>query len=193
MEHNIILTGVGGQGLITLARVISTTLLNRGMNSLISETHGMSQRGGSVIVHIRIGDMLSPLSPIGGTDLMIGLELIEAVRQINYLYRGSKAILNDYMQRPGIPNVKMPNKEDLINVFRENNIDYYIIPAQKLAIEAGNIISANIVMYGSLVASEFIPQLDYDEAINTLSNLRFKELNIRAFKKGYNYFKNNFR
>jgi len=136
MEYNLLLTGVGGQGLITLARIVASALLKREINSIVAETHGMSQRGGSVLVHIRVGDVSSPLVPIGGTDLMLGLELIEAVRQIEYLYKGSKALLNDYMLKPGIPNIKMPKKEDLLQVFQDNNIEYYVIPAQKLALEA---------------------------------------------------------
>ena len=192
MEYNILLTGVGGQGLITLARLIASSLLENDINTIVAETHGMSQRGGSVLVHVRVGDVFSPLSPIGGTDLMVGLELIEAVRQIEYLHKDSKAILNDYTLKPGIPNVRMPKNEDLINVFRENKISYYVIPAQRLAIEAGNEIVANVVMLGSLVASGLIPGLEKDNVLTLLNGLRFKELNISAFNKGYEYFKTNY-
>ena len=192
MEYNILLTGVGGQGLITLARIIATSLLRNNINTIVAETHGMSQRGGSVLVHVRVGDIYSPLSPIGGTDLMIGMELIEAVRQIEYLHKNSRAILNDYILKPGIPNIKMPKIEDLINVFRDSGINYYIIPAQKLAIEAGNEIAANVVMLGSLVASGAVPGLEKDNVLNVLNELRFRDLNINAFNKGYEFFKNHY-
>lgn len=192
MEYNILLTGVGGQGLITLARIIAASLLRNNINTIVAETHGMSQRGGSVLVHVRVGDIYSPLSPIGGTDLMIGMELIEAVRQIEYLHKNSRAILNDYILKPGIPNIKMPKIEDLINVFRDSGINYYIIPAQKLAIEAGNEIAANVVMLGSLVASGAVPGLEKDNVLNVLNELRFRDLNINAFNKGYEFFKNHY-
>lgn len=193
MEYNLLLTGVGGQGLITLARIVASALLKRDINSIVAETHGMSQRGGSVLVHIRVGDVSSPLVPIGGTDLMLSLELIEAVRQIEYLYIGSKALLNDYMLKPGIPNVKMPKKEDLLQVFQDNNIEYYVIPAQKLALEAGNEIVANVVMLGALVASQFIPGLERDAVVSVLSGLRFRELNMKAFEAGFNYYISNYK
>jgi len=192
VEYNILLTGVGGQGLITLARIIATSLLRNNMNTIVAETHGMSQRGGSVLVHVRVGNIYSPLSPIGGTDLMIGMELIEAVRQIEYLHKNSRAILNDYILKPGIPNIKMPKIEDLINVFGDSGINYYIIPAQKLAIEAGNEIVANVVMLGSLVASGAVPGLEKDIVLNVLNELRFRDLNINAFNKGYEFFKNHY-
>jgi len=192
VEYNILLTGVGGQGLITLARIIAASLLRNNINTIVAETHGMSQRGGSVLVHVRVGDIYSPLSPIGGTDLMIGMELIEAVRQIEYLHKNSRAILNDYILKPGIPNIKMPKIEDLINVFRDSGINYYIIPAQKLAIEAGNEIAANVVMLGSLVASGAVPGLEKDNVLNVLNELRFRDLNINAFNKGYEFFKNHY-
>ena len=192
MEYNILLTGVGGQGLITMAKLISSSLLKNNVKSIVAETHGMSQRGGSVSVHIRVGEVYSPLTPIGGTDLMVGLELIEAVRHIEYLHRNAKAILNDYMLKPGIPDVIMPKKEDLINVFSNDNIRYYVIPAHKLAIEVGNEIVANVIILGAIVASNLIPGLEKDNVIEVLSGLRFKDLNIKAFEKGYNYFLRNY-
>ncbi|HEW94320.1 MAG TPA: indolepyruvate ferredoxin oxidoreductase [Thermoprotei archaeon] len=187
MEYNVILAGVGGQGLITLARVIASTLLMNNVNSIIAETHGMSQRGGSVNVHIRVGDALSPLSPVGGTHMLVGLELIEAVRAAKYIRRDGIVLLNNYILKPGIPGVKMPSREELISVFKENNLRYYIIPAQKLAKEAGNVIVANIVMFGAMVALNEISGLDKSAAKEVLSGLRFKEINLRAFELGYKY------
>ncbi|HIE36662.1 TPA: indolepyruvate oxidoreductase, partial [Candidatus Geothermarchaeota archaeon] len=103
MEYNILFAGVGGQGIITLGRLIGSALTNSGFNVLMAETHGLSQRGGSVTVHMRVGDVNSPLVPLGGADLLVGLELIEAVRNLGYLSRDGVKIVNDYIMRPSIP------------------------------------------------------------------------------------------
>ncbi len=94
MRLNIIIVGVGGQGALTTSGIIARAAMKAGLNVLTAETHGMAQRGGSVDVHVRIGDVKAPLIPEGGADVMIALEPAEALRYARFLNRKSLVILN---------------------------------------------------------------------------------------------------
>ena len=101
MRYQIILTGVGGQGLISMGRILGEVLLERGFKVRVAEVHGLAQRGGSVIVHVKYGDEdLSPTIPRGNADLIISLELLEAARNISYLRRGGTLIVNGLILPP---------------------------------------------------------------------------------------------
>ena len=189
-KFDLILTGVGGQGLITLGRIIGETAIKNNVNALISEVHGMAQRGGQVIVHVRLGDVNSPLVPIGDANAILGLELIELIRNIKYANKDTVLIANNRTIRPSIPKVKMPNKDDLINFLKQTGLKIILIDALKLAIEAGSPIAENIVMLGALIAStninKYFTLSDVEEVIEEIIPKRYVEVNLKALKLGYN-------
>lgn len=185
MEYNILFAGVGGQGIITLGRLIGSALTNSGFNVLMAETHGLSQRGGSVTVHMRVGDVNSPLVPLGGADLLVGLELIEAVRNLSYLSGDGVKIVNDYIIRPSIPKIEIPSREYLINKLREGGGDTYITSFTEYALELGDIIYTNVIILGVITSLDIIPGLTRDSVIEVIGRLKNKEYNLKAFNIGY--------
>lgn len=190
---NILLTGVGGQGIITMGRILGLTAISKGVKALIAETHGMAQRGGSVLVHVRIGDVESPLIGFGMADVIIGLELIEALRALSYANSKTLLVLNDRIIRP--PGAKrIPSRNEIISELKKLGLNYILIDALKLAIEAGSSISENIVLIGGLFATNILSgYIDVDDIENTLKKMfsgRVLEINMKAFKYGYDFVMN---
>jgi len=189
MEYNIIFAGVGGQGIITLGKLIGSALTRQSLNVLMAETHGLSQRGGSVIVHMRIGDVKSPLVPMGEADLLVGLEMIEAVRNLGFLSESGLKVVNDYIIRPSVPNVKLPHRNDLIRELESIGGPTYLARFTDLAMELGNPIYTNVIVLGAITSLGVVPKLTYDKAIEIVKGLRDSENNLRAFDMGYNLLK----
>ncbi|MEM4718042.1 MAG: indolepyruvate oxidoreductase subunit beta [Desulfurococcaceae archaeon] len=147
MSYNIAVVGVGGQGLLTLGSIIGVACIKRKLDVAIAEVHGMSQRGGSVIVHVRIGDEPSPIIPIGGADHIISLELLEAARYIHYARRNSIISINDFIWPPPLANY--PSREDLLRELRGKDVILHLLDANGLSNKiVGSPISANIAMLG---------------------------------------------
>ena len=184
---NIIIVGVGGQGIITMASVLASAALSEGHNAIVAETHGLSQRGGTVIVHVRLGPVEAPLIPEGGADLLIALEASEALRYANYLPVGGKAIVDSRLIRPPLPNVVMPELPVIISSLREAGLTVYrtnaVEKAEKLGIPQG----ANMYLlgyglavhgYGGYVSLESIKE-------SIRSRVRRPEKNIKVLEAGY--------
>lgn len=187
---NIVVVGVGGQGLITIGRILGNAAIVRGTGILVSEIHGLAQRGGSVIVHVRIGSPNSPLVPLHGAHVMLGLELTEAIRYLNYVNKQTLMILNRRTIRPSIPKVRTIPIEDTIRRLKSLGLRVIDIDAYNLAIKAGSAISENMVMLGALLGSKVLEGLisieDVEEAIKRIMHPRWQEVNINALKLGYN-------
>lgn len=187
---NLIVCGVGGQGLITLARIIGKTAVRKNIEILISEVHGMAQRGGQVIVHIKIGKPESPLIPHGGADVILGLELIETFRNLKYANSNSIIIANQRIIRPSIPKIKLPAKEEILKAIEETGVKLLRINALEKAKQAGIPIAENIVMLGALIATgilkKYITISDIEETIKEIFPEKIAEKNIKALKLGYN-------
>ena len=151
MTLNIIVVGVGGQGILSLARVIGEAVLGSSdFNVSIAETHGLSQRGGSVITHVRIGKgVFAPTIAEGDADIMLALELIEASRYAPHLrYKESIAVIDDRLIRPSIPKVRLPNGDELIKHIQERAYKVFIIKGFKEALKRGSPLSANMALFG---------------------------------------------
>ncbi len=189
MVYNIVFVGVGGQGIITLAKLIASALTKSGVNALIAETHGLSQRGGSVIVHMRVGDVNAPLVPLGGADLLVGLEMIEAVRYLSYLNKDGIKVVNDYIIRPTVPNVKVPDRKNLIDELRSIGGKLYLLPATERALEIGDALYTNIVILGFVTSLELIPGLKRGHVVDVVKGLRNPDKNLKAFESGYKLYK----
>lgn len=185
MKTNIILAGVGGQGILTIAAVLDTAALESGLNLKQSEVHGMSQRGGAVQSHVRISDteIHSDLIPQGKADIIISVEPMEALRYLPFLKKDGY-LVTDSNPFENIPDY--PNMEELYNEIKllPNNI---LIDAKKIAKDLGNSKATNIVLLGA--ASSLLPldEASLVQAIKTLferKGERVVKKNIEAFNKG---------
>jgi len=185
MKTNIILAGVGGQGILTIAAVLDTAALASDLNLKQSEVHGMSQRGGAVQSHVRISDteIHSDLIPQGKADIIISVEPMEALRYLPFLKKDGY-LVTDSNPFENIPNY--PNMEELYNEIKlvPNSI---LIDAKKIAKDLGNSKATNIVLLGA--ASSLLP-LDEESLIQAIKSLfqrkgdRVVNKNIEAFNKG---------
>jgi len=152
MGLNIVVVGVGGQGILTLSKILGACAVEAGVKALVAETHGMSQRGGSVIVHVRIGNnVYAPTVPLHGAHIMVALEILEGIRYLNYINpEYSLSIVNDKMLRPSIPGVKVPEKDVMLKVMRSHSAITAIVDASEEAVKLGNPTGANMFMLGFL-------------------------------------------
>jgi len=185
MKTNIILAGVGGQGILTIAAVLDTAALESGLNLKQSEVHGMSQRGGAVQSHVRISDteIHSDLIPQGKADIIISVEPMEALRYLPFLKKDGY-LVTDSNPFENIPDY--PKMEELYNQIKllPNNI---LMDAKKIAKELGNSKATNIVILGA--ASSLLP-LSEESLLQAIKSLferkgeRVVKKNIEAFNKG---------
>jgi indolepyruvate ferredoxin oxidoreductase beta subunit len=187
---NILLVGVGGQGILTLSRMIGYTAMIGGLDLLISEVHGMSQRGGSVVVHLKAGDKVySPLIPRHNADWIIGLEAIETYRHINFASRETKVLMDNRVLPPPLSDKAVPDRSRLIGDIDKMVSRVYIVPAHELSLKLGNPILANAILFGG-IAKVNILGLDKDLYLDALKSSiprKYVDINVRAFDEGYNY------
>lgn len=184
---NIIVVGVGGQGILTLASILSEGALAKGYEVLTAETHGMSQRGGSVIVHVRIGkDITAPLIPIGGADYILGLELIEVIRYLHYGNRNTFVIANDKVIAPPLA-PKVPRAEELKSIIESRVNKAVFIPASNIALNLGVPQSANMVILGSIarILKDYVDLEVMKKLVGKVGRGKIAEANLRAFEIGY--------
>ncbi len=185
MKREIVLAGVGGQGLLTLAAVISRAALARGLFVKQSEVHGMSQRGGAVESHVRISDrpIYSPVIPKGTADLILAMEPMEGLRYVEYLARDGAIVANSVP----VKNIEnYPDEDELLSEI-ESFPTHRLIDASARAREAGSIRSANMVLLGAGARFIDLPQEALEQAIEELFSGRSPELvaaNLKAFRIG---------
>ena len=184
--RSIMIVGVGGQGTLLASRILGNTLLNEGYDVKISEVHGMSQRGGSVVTYVRYGSAVNaPIIDKGGADVILAFELLEAKRALPYLKKGGTIIANTQMIDPmpvimGAAQYPSDIPEELRAKAKVTMTD-----ALALAKAAGNIKAVNVVLLGMLAKTSDIP---YDKWISTLENTvpeKFIDINKKAFASGY--------
>ena len=171
MELKLILTGLGGQGVVFLTRLLAQTATDLGHVIMVSETHGMSQRGGSVMSHLRVGGGQAPLIRKGTADVLIALEVNEAVRNLSYLRPGGTVFVNS---EDGLPATVRPHLERL-------NIQAHHLPASKLAVNLGSAAMTNTVMAG--FAHPF--PIDAIQAAIVAMAPRGREQNLQALAAGF--------
>ena len=176
MDLKLIITGNGGQGVVFLTRLFAQTAVALGYPVMVSETHGMSQRGGSVISHLKINGNEAPLIQRGTADFMIALDSNEAVRNLILLRRAGIVFVNT---NDGLLSEVEPHLERL-------NIKVMSLPASSLAIELGSASIANIIMAGFVVAHPAfdIPIEKMTATVEKVSK-HDVELNLKALETGY--------
>ena len=183
---NIMIVGVGGQGSLLASRLLGHLLLTEGADVKVSEVHGMSQRGGSVVTYVRFGDKVySPVIDRGEADYIVSFELLEAARYLPYLKRGGRIVVSTQKIDP-MPVITgaASYPEDLVRKLEDKEALVDAVDGLALARQAGSARAVNIVLMGRLSGYFDIPAEKWREAIRCLVPERFRELNLKAFELG---------
>lgn len=194
-SYNIVLCGVGGQGTILASKVIAQTAVRLGQNCRVGETHGMSQRGGSVISHVRIGsDVHGALTPDAHGDLMIAFEPVESLRYMNFLKKDAYIILNSQPIIPTSVNAGLatyPAYEDILKELKVASKNIVDVPATKISEEIGGVLFLNMVVLGTATRVPGFPYTEKEikQSIEELVKPKFIEINIKAYEAGIAAFK----
>jgi len=184
---DVVIVGVGGQGVILISDILGRAAVKEGMPVRGAETHGMAQRGGSVINHTRLGCKFSPMVPTGGADVLLALEPAEALRFAYFLKEKGVALVNT---RPVLPvtvttgRAQYPSLEMILSPLRDRYGEVKAFDATALAEKAGTAQAMNVVMLGAL--SKYIP-LHEDLLLDALAQVvpkKHLEANRRAFEIG---------
>ncbi len=183
---DLLITGVGGQGAILASDIIGKAAVTEGLPIRAAETHGMAQRGGSVVNHIRVGNDYGSMIPKKGADILLALEPMEAVRYLDFLKDGGIVIVNT---QPIIPVTvtsgitKYPEVPDILDFLSQK----YIVKAfnaDEVAFEAGNRLAMNVVMVGAVSGHLPISKEIMLESVKALVPQKTVEVNLRAFEMG---------
>lgn len=186
--RSIMIVGVGGQGSLLASRLLGNVLLAKGFDVKVSEVHGMSQRGGSVVTYVKYGDeVCSPVIEKGEADVIISFELLESARWLPYLKKGGKLITSTQQLDP-MPVITGAAQypEDIAAKIKAMGIQVTAVDALGLAEQAGNAKASNVVLMGVVSAqTEFEEEL-WQNAIEQCVPPKFLELNKKAFELGRN-------
>ncbi len=191
--YNLIFAGVGGQGNVIASKLTALAAVDAGLKVTVGETFGASQRGGTVMSHVRVfqGDKpVGPLIPRGRAHLIIGFEPLDTLRiLLAYGSKHTKVIVND---RPVYPlnvlagDAEYPGVDKMISVMSEMVEDLKVVKATDLAFQAGSALATNIVMVGALAGLNClaIPTGKFEAVIANFFKPQFKDMNMRAFRLG---------
>ncbi len=184
---SILIVGVGGQGTLLASRLLGNALLSRDYDVKVSEVHGMSQRGGSVVTYVRYGESVSsPIIEQGEADIILSFEALEAARFLPYLKKGGKIIVNTQQIDP-MPvvtgNASYP--EDILGQIKALGVDVIAADALSLAEQAGSAKAVNVVLMGMLAKQSDIEKQVWLDTVEQTVPPKFLELNLKAFELGY--------
>lgn len=193
---NIMFVGVGGQGLMLLSAILGKAAVDTGLNVMTGEQHGLSQRQGSIYVHFRIGNPISPLIPYGRADLLIAMEASEALRYVEYLKEGGVVIMSNRIMPSVIETEKVAldkerktkylTVEQIVKKLEEVTGKVILLDSLELAIQAGNARTENSVLIGATVACEDFPITaeEVRKAVLALVPPKTVKANSKAFDLG---------
>jgi len=184
--RNIMIVGVGGQGSLLASKLLGRLLMNEGFDAKVSEVHGMSQRGGSVVTYVRYGDkVFSPVIDKGQADIIVSFELLEAARWLSYLTPGGQLITNTQQVEP-MPVITgaADYPEQLVAKMESAGAKVDAFDALSLAGKAGSSKAVNIVLMGRLSSYFPFPKESWEKAIEETVPEKFLDLNRRAFELG---------
>lgn len=183
---NVLLVGVGGQGILLASEILAEACMLAGHDVKKSEIHGMSQRGGSVVSHVRFGrEVHSPIVPEGEGDILFGFELLETYRYLPLLRKGGAVVANDLRILP--PSVLLGQEgypEDLPQRISALFPDFLLVDGQKLALEAGNVRAANTVLLGAVSRRLPIEERVWIQALEKMVPIKAVAVNVKAFQMG---------
>lgn len=187
MVKSILLVGVGGQGTILASKLLTTGLMEAGYDVKMSEIHGMSQRGGSVSSQVRYGEKVeSAVIELGGADILVAFEKMEALRWLEYLKPGGKVVINNYEISPiSILSGKTDYPQGIIEEISEK-ADTVVIDAAVHAKDMGNTKVMNVILLGATIKSMGLDHIDWGKIIGENVKQQFVDINKKAFKYGVN-------
>lgn len=186
----IVFVGVGGQGNLLASRLLGEAALSAGINAVVSEIHGMAQRGGIVESSVLLGDVASPIVSNGEADVLVGFEPVETLRALARCNAGSTVITNSAQLPPftvSIGQGKYPTVDETLSIIRQKVKRLIALDGNRLAEKAGNHLSLNMVMLGALIGSDTIPVTadQMKAAIAASTKKAFLESNMKAFDLGF--------
>lgn len=184
---SVMIVGVGGQGTLLASRILGAALVSDGYDVKVSEVHGMSQRGGSVVTYVRYGEKVySPVVTPGEADLILAFEQLEAARWIPYLKKGGKLVVNTQSIDP-MPVITgaMTYPDGIIKKLTAMDIDVTAVDALRLAEEAGSVKAVNVVLIGVMAHRMDLDESVWLNAIRDIVPEKFIEMNLKAFTLGY--------
>ena len=187
MTKKIMIVGVGGQGTLLASRILGNTVIGEGYDVKVSEVHGMSQRGGSVVTYVKYGEKVySPIIDKGEADIILAFEKLEAMRALPYLRDGGKMIVNAQEMNPMPVITGAAQYPENIEEKICAKVDAQFVDALSLAKQAGTSKAVNVVLIGVMAKSTDIPYEKWVETIKTTVPEKFLEVNLKAFELGYN-------
>lgn len=185
---SVMIVGVGGQGSLLASRLLGNVLLAQGYDVKVSEVHGMSQRGGSVVTYVKYGDKVySPVIEKGEADAVISFELLEAARCLPYLKKGGHLITSTQQIDP-MPVITGAAEypTDIVDKIKAKGADIIAVDALSLAEQAGTAKASNVVLMGVLASRMDYPEELWQKALEQCVPPKFLELNKKAFELGKN-------
>ena len=186
MTKSIMLVGVGGQGTILASKLLTIGLMEAGYDVKMSEIHGMSQRGGSVSSQVRYSkdQVYSPVIEIGGADMIVSFEKVEALRYLKYLKEGGTIVANNYkMESVATITGKAEYKVEEVDK-KLKEINAKVINAADKATELGNAKVMNIILLGTVIKGMHLEDIDWEQIIRDNVKEKFIDINIRALHEG---------
>lgn len=187
MTKNILLTGVGGQGTILAAKMLTIGLMEAGYDVKMSEIHGMSQRGGDVTSQVRYSDgkVYSPVIEKGTADIIVSFEKIEALRRLDYLKEGGIVIVNtEEIPSMTVLTGQQEYPQDVIEEIKSAAGRVVELDASQKAQELGTVKAANVILLGALVKAMELEHIDWEGIIRSNVKEAFVNLNLQAIKAG---------
>jgi len=188
----IIISGVGGQGVILAAEILGNAAMREGLEVIVSEIHGMAQRGGSVTSHVRIGHKVySPTIIEGSSNMILGFEPIETLRSLKFANKKTRIIMNSKQTIPitvSIGASKYPSLEEVVAQCKKFTKHVTVLDAFKIAETAGSSMTVNMVLLGALVKTSMLPIREKILVQTITDNVpqKFVDLNLKAFDAGKN-------
>ena len=184
---NIMIVGVGGQGTLLASRILGNVAMKNDYDVKVSEVHGMSQRGGSVVTYVKMGDKVySPVIEKGEADIILAFEKLEALRWIDYLKKGGTLVVNDQEINP-MPVItgKAKYPGNITGRIKESGINLKSVHALDIARACGNIKAVNVVLIGIMAKTTSIEKDVWLQAMEEVIPRKLLGVNIKAFEAGY--------
>jgi len=183
---NVLMSGVGGQGVLAASETLALAAMVEGMQVKQSEVHGVAQRGGSVVSHVRFGArVFSPLIRCGEVDALYAGEQLEALRYAHYVKPGGKLVCSDQTLEPiRIPGMEKPYPQGVQQFLSDQGFDVLVIPALQTAVELGDKRCANVVLLGALADCLDLSDASWQTALAQRFPEKILDLNRRAFAAG---------
>jgi len=189
MVLNIIFSGIGGQGIVVASDIFCEAAMIDGWDVAKAEVHGMAQRGGSIVAHVRVGEKVqAPLIETGKADVILGFEVLEAARVLPMLKKDGTVIVNTNYIQPSTSAAASANLtvEKILDIIRARTKKVYEVDGVGIATKLGNILVVNTVLLGAISAipENLVTFESLEKAISARLKQKYVELNLKAFKMG---------